>query len=724
MTVLSLPGGIYPCAAQWSLEHNVGGNQNPLGNTVQRIQRDGGRWRADLTFPTFEQDEGALFAAYLDKASRGDMWTYITPPHNDARGNWGPDELVVNGDMTRDVTGWSAGSGAALNVNARRLRVKVGGSPGAVAVATQTGLATEVDQPHVVMVDLVRGSTANWRVKLYPSGSPSQDEHVSYYEDEGRVVFVHIPETTSTTLELACNSTTEQDYSYFANVSMARCLLVNDSLAVGNACAVKGGPTSQNGAIKAGEFVTIQLWNGWQMVRLTEDLDTDSSGNGTIRFEPSLRDGVKGGGAVVVHKPFCRMMIPAHASQHAVEMPRLFGFSVSYLEDVTEIGIEENPQDTDLIWYWDAHSYGLAPSIGTGTPTMTNGGKTYFDQSGILKTTALDPDSTGSPTSYFPAFDHDPDTGALRGMLIEDAETNEALWSRDFTRSSWTKSNMTAALDETGEDGVEDSCSSLLATAANATATQAITSASNTSRVFALSIKRLIGSGTISLTMDGGANWLDVTSLVDGDGFARCAHIATLANPTVGLRLGTSGDKVAVDFAHEATGAVVRSRIHTTGASALRSADGCTLALNKVTGSANVLTIELTMVAEAFGAPSDGYCFHISDGSGNEYHTIQRDNNVVIGRTVDGGSLQSNINGGTWTDRSARRVAYGAMVNSAVSSVNGSAIGVDNVITMPAVNVLRIGSFPGSTASWNAEIRRLSLYKSRKPNRQVRSLAV
>lgn len=724
MTVLSLPGGIYPCAAQWSLEHNVGGTQNPLGNTIQRIQRDGGRWRADLTFPTLEQDEGALFAAYLDKASRGDKWTYITPPHADARGNWGPDELVSNGDFTRDVSGWSAGSGAALNVNARRLRVRVGGSPGAVATAVQTALATEADQPHVVMVDLVKGSTANWRIKLYPTGSPSQDEHVSYYEDEGRVVFVHIPETTSTTLELACNSSAEQDYSYFANASMARCLLVNDSLAVGSECDVKGGPTSQNGALKAGEFVTIQLWNGWQMVRLTEDLDTDSSGNGTLRFESSLRDGVKGGGAVIVHKPFCRMIVPSHASQHAVDMPRLFGFSVSYIEDVTEIGIEENPQDTDLIWLWDAHSYGLAPSVGSGTPSITNGGKAYVDQNGLVKFTALDDSQTGSPTPYLPAFDHDPDTGALRGMPVEEARTNEALWSRDFTRSSWTKTNMTAAQDETGEDGVEDSCSSLLATAANATATQAITSASSTARVFTLSIKRLIGSGTIAITLDSGANWLDVTSLVDDDGFTRASHVATLANPTVGIRLGTSGDKVAVDFAGESTGAFALSRILTTSATATRAADVITLATASIPGfSASTLTLYAEAAAGATSA-SDQYLFNIDDGTLSERHGLYRQSANVAGTaTVDGGVVQLNVNAGAWASNATAKLAAAVAANDAALCSDGVVRGTDTAVTMPTVTTVWIGSRTTGVGQFNGAIRTLRLYKARKPNRQLMSMS-
>jgi hypothetical protein len=129
------------------------------------------------------------------------------------------------------------------------------------------------------------------------------------------------------------------------------------------------------------------------------------------------------------------------------------------------------------------------------------------------------------------------------GLQIWDASTNFLLNTNDFTQASWTKTNMTAVLNQTGPDNVANSASQLTATAANATATQSYTSASaiNTPSIF---IKRITGSGAVSLTVNNGVNYNTVT--VTSNWSQVNAPSRTLANPTFGIKLATSGDSVAV----------------------------------------------------------------------------------------------------------------------------------------------------------------------------------
>ena len=81
----------------------------------------------------------------------------------------------------------------------------------------------------------------------------------------------------------------------------------------------------------------------------------------------------------------------------------------------------------------------------------------------------------------------------------------------------------------------------LAATANNATCLQAITSSSNP-RVTKIWLARESGSGTVSITQDNGSTWADVTLTSDPQPFSIAA--ATLANPTLGIRIATSGDSV------------------------------------------------------------------------------------------------------------------------------------------------------------------------------------
>ncbi|RJP18275.1 MAG: hypothetical protein C4529_13020 [Deltaproteobacteria bacterium] len=169
---------------------------------------------------------------------------------------------------------------------------------------------------------------------------------------------------------------------------------------------------------------------------------------------------------------------------------------------------------------------------------------------------------SGSSPSYAP-----------KGALIEGQRTNLLLYSRDLTNAAWVKTTMTAALDQTGEDGVANSASSLLATAGDATCLQALTQASNPFSG-SVSIKRLVGTGVVSITLDGGATWVDVTaSLSTAAWYRALKENQTLANPSFGIKLATSGDKVAVDYAGVEQAAIASSRIPTTSAAVTRNAD-------------------------------------------------------------------------------------------------------------------------------------------------------
>lgn len=156
------------------------------------------------------------------------------------------------------------------------------------------------------------------------------------------------------------------------------------------------------------------------------------------------------------------------------------------------------------------------------------------------------------------------------GLLVEDARTNVVLWNQDLTNVAWTPTNITPLMDQTGPDGVANSASSLLATAGNGTILQSITLASS-DRFQSAWVKRLIGSGTINMTMDNGATWTVIT--VTSSWTLVTIPTQTLANPTVGFRIVTNGDKIAVCFVQNENGTFATSPIPTTTTSAARAQD-------------------------------------------------------------------------------------------------------------------------------------------------------
>jgi hypothetical protein len=164
----------------------------------------------------------------------------------------------------------------------------------------------------------------------------------------------------------------------------------------------------------------------------------------------------------------------------------------------------------------------------------------------------------------------------LLGFRREAAATNNLLHSRDLSNAAWsTKTNITAAKTATGLDGIANTATTLTATAADAIILQPITLAS-AARCASAYIKRRTGTGTISFTQDGGSTWTDITSLINSSTWSRVEITATLANPSVGFKISTSGDAIDVDCVQNEAGAVATSPIVTTTTTITRNADSLT----------------------------------------------------------------------------------------------------------------------------------------------------
>ncbi|TJV21085.1 MAG: hypothetical protein E5Y04_28690 [Mesorhizobium sp.] len=133
-----------------------------------------------------------------------------------------------------------------------------------------------------------------------------------------------------------------------------------------------------------------------------------------------------------------------------------------------------------------------------------------------------------------------------RGHWQYPGATVRNLWNRDLTNVAWVAANVTAAKNQAGADGAANVASSITATADAGTILQPITLASSTC-LFFVDVKRLVGTGTLEMTVDGGTTWTVIPTTA--------AYVqkfivqAAVTNPSIGFRIGTNGDSFAVDFA-------------------------------------------------------------------------------------------------------------------------------------------------------------------------------
>ena len=179
--------------------------------------------------------------------------------------------------------------------------------------------------------------------------------------------------------------------------------------------------------------------------------------------------------------------------------------------------------------------------------------------------------------------------GEPLGLFVEElAAINSALHNRDGSHAIWTKTNATCTKTAIGVDGVASSATRCSATAANGTVTQAIVRAA-ADNATSLYIRRQTGTGAVEVTRDNGVTWTPITTrltsswkrvvCIDTEGCmgGRCIVVpdmcANSANPTIGIRIVTSGDAVDFDLAQNEAAIRPSSPITTAGVAATRAAE-------------------------------------------------------------------------------------------------------------------------------------------------------
>lgn len=339
---------------------------------------------------------------------------------------------------------------------------------------------------------------------------------------------------------------------------------------------------------------------------------------------------------------------------------------------------------------------------------------TYRDSAGLLQTALTD----------VPRFDYLA-SGTALGLLIEGARTNPCLHNRDLTNVAWTAADGTVLKDQEGTDGVANSASSFEATAVNATVTQAITSTS-AARAGSILVKRLVGTGTIELTLDGGATWTNVTAQVDSgteyaNGYYRITKTQTLADPAIGIRLATSGDKIAVDYAQIESAGFASTPIATTTVAVTRAVDNASMLTSAFPYSSTSSTLAAEVIrngthtgdqeiASLYQSNTQQIALRFNQTAGNAY-AIVHDGGIGTFHTFSGVVLGQS-----------HKIAYAVQANDENAAFDGTIGTQDTSHNMPtAATHLYIGRRATGSHMFGT-ISRLRYWPQRLPDAQLDSL--
>ncbi|MGI9491367.1 MAG: phage head spike fiber domain-containing protein [Geminicoccaceae bacterium] len=313
-------------------------------------------------------------------------------------------------------------------------------------------------------------------------------------------------------------------------------------------------------------------------------------------------------------------------------------------------------------------------------------------------------------------YHNDTAGGGSKGYLPEPAATKLALFPRDFTNAAWVKVNGTAAKDATGIDGVANAASTLTATSANFTALQSFTRASS-AHTFSVFVARKTGTGTIEITVDGGSTWVDITSSISTD-IKDNPYIVTqtLANPSIGLRIITSGDEIEVDMGDLEATAFATTPLDHTSSTVTRVAD--TLNTGVATPAEHSGVFDVT-VADKAGSSGDNQTTYIAYGVTSDSLFV---NTLDTLRYFISGGVDITFFAGSSYEGERHKFAFSSELNNHILVDDEGNSGTD---TSGAVGTgdIHIGYRPGGSSRFaRAPMHNITIYSVTQTQEQLEDL--
>ncbi|KQQ39051.1 hypothetical protein ASF58_23205 [Methylobacterium sp. Leaf125] len=308
-----------------------------------------------------------------------------------------------------------------------------------------------------------------------------------------------------------------------------------------------------------------------------------------------------------------------------------------------------------------------------------------------------------------------------RQLLPQGAQQNAAVAGRDWTQAAWViggangTTSATVALDQAANTFTAATCSSVTANVANATVLQTLATGAATIRAFSLFIKRLVGTGLIQITVDGGTTWATVA--VTGT-WARFSVVqSAILTPSFGVRIVTAGDKIAVDLAQCELNCVT-APVLTIGNAVTRPAENFlfSTAVNALLqGSA------ATYVVRGTGPVQSSATILGADAAGDTLLARNSGGQLVAN---SGGTLL-NVNPGSGSFAGAWGVAGGYSPAGRRQSFNGSAVASDAAAAPAHGTVYPFSSSSrGTTSFGNAPIDFIAVRNDLCPDAQLQAIAV
>jgi hypothetical protein len=363
--------------------------------------------------------------------------------------------------------------------------------------------------------------------------------------------------------------------------------------------------------------------------------------------------------------------------------------------------------------------------------------------------------ATTASAYYGPRFDYDPVTLAPRGLLIEEARTNLALYSEQFDNAAWTKFNATVTANVTASPDGTVNADKL---AEDATAGvghlvsqgPTLTAVAHTYSVYAKASERnwicllnnsianalaffnlatgtigTVGSGATATITNAGNGWYRCSITFTAIAATNNCHIRLAPSDNVLSYNGVAGNGAFIYGAQLEAGGFATSYIPTVASTVTRNADVAIMTGTNFSSwynqPAGTFIADVGRFSSVNSTGTAGFLSATDNPLANDWILMFGDGIGTPSIYVTGGVTQANLVGVPIT--SGGKVSFAYAANDFAASVNGGTVLTDTSGTLTTdITVLRIGAFASNPNYLNGHIRQIAYFNTRLPNTQLQTL--
>ncbi len=308
-----------------------------------------------------------------------------------------------------------------------------------------------------------------------------------------------------------------------------------------------------------------------------------------------------------------------------------------------------------------------------------------------------------------------------QGLLVEPAATDlltARADARDMTTANWTLgATMTRARTSVGYDGTANTATRLTGGAVAATNTILTTiTAAASSRTYSVAIKRVTGTGAVSICQDG-ATFTDISSLLNTSTYTVVSLTASQLNAQLGIKISTLNDAIDADW-NQFEAVAATSRVPT--AISTRNADVASIATGSwYSAAAGTLFVQFIQPVSDSNTHS---IVAFDDGTANNRIRIATSAGTTTCLITVGGVDKFSATIASPTAGTTVKIAFAWAVNDGNAWQNNVAMTIGTAgTTLPTVTTTQIGN-SASANQLNAAIGTIKYYNTRLPDATAKAL--